>query len=111
MLGLSVTIAAALACQPVAFGEALCPSCPFWIERTDGARFNSPVQKELHAHYLDQAVQIERGDLGEVRNAAALPIPLHGVSAVTGEGRIYVVGGSTIAAAAANSGRLFAFQP
>jgi N-acetylneuraminic acid mutarotase len=50
----------------------------------------------------------ERGVWGD---AAALPIPLHGVPAVTGEGLIYVVGGSTIAAAAANSGRLFAFQP
>lgn len=63
--------AAASHCQLVAFGEALCPGYPFWIERTDGARFNSPVQKELHAHYMDQAVQIERGDLDEVRNAAA----------------------------------------
>ena len=25
----------------------------------DGARFESPVQKEIHAHYLQQAVQIE----------------------------------------------------
>lgn len=41
--------------------------------------------------------------------AAALPIPLHGVPAVTGDGLIYVVGGSTTAAA--NSDRLFAFRP
>ena len=30
-------------CQLVAFGEALLPGYPFWIERTDGARFNSSV--------------------------------------------------------------------
>ncbi|MEE8392035.1 MAG: nitrilase-related carbon-nitrogen hydrolase [Anaerolineae bacterium] len=50
-------------CQLVTFGEALLPGYPFWIERTDGARFNSPVQKEIHAHYLHQAVQIEAGHL------------------------------------------------
>ena len=38
-------------CQLVAFGEAILPGYPFWIERTDGARFNSPMQKEIHAHY------------------------------------------------------------
>ncbi len=62
--------AAAAGCQLVAFGEALLPGYPFWIERTDGARFNSPVQKELHAHYLDQAVQIDAGHLGAVCQAA-----------------------------------------
>ena len=36
----------------VAFGEALLPGYPFWIEHTDGARFNSTIQKEIHAHYL-----------------------------------------------------------
>ena len=50
-------------CQLVVFGEALVPGYPFWVERTDGARFNSPIQKDLHAHYLHQAVQIEAGHL------------------------------------------------
>jgi nitrilase len=50
-------------CGLVAFGEALVPGYPWWIEHTDGARFNSPVQKALHAHYLDQAVDIEAGHL------------------------------------------------
>jgi nitrilase len=50
-------------CQLVVFGEALIPGYPFWLERTDGARFNSPLQKEIHAHYMDQAVQIEAGHL------------------------------------------------
>jgi nitrilase len=30
-------------CRLVAFGEALLPGYPFWIEVPDGARFNSPV--------------------------------------------------------------------
>jgi predicted amidohydrolase len=58
-------------CQLVAFGEALVPGYPFWIERTDGARFNSPVQKEIHSLYMSQAVQIEAGHLQPVSEAAA----------------------------------------
>jgi nitrilase len=58
-------------CHLVAFGEALVPGYPFWIERTDGARFNSPVQKAIYAHYVDQAVQIEAGHLASVCEAAA----------------------------------------
>ncbi len=53
-------------CQLVVFGEALMPGYPFWVELTDGARFNSQTQKEIHAHYLDQAVQIEAGHLDQV---------------------------------------------
>lgn len=55
--------AAGAGCDLVTFGEGLLPGYPFWIERTDGARFNSPVQKELYAHYLANAVQIEAGHL------------------------------------------------
>jgi nitrilase len=58
-----VNKAADQGCALVAFGEALLPGYPFWIELTDGARFNSSIQKEMHAHYLQQAVQIETGDL------------------------------------------------
>jgi nitrilase len=58
-----VSQAAEAGCQLVVFGEALLPGYPFWIERTDGARFDSPVQKDLHAHYMQQAVQIEAGHL------------------------------------------------
>ena len=41
-------------CQLVAFGEALLPGYPFWIERTNGAVFNSPMQKEIHAHCMHE---------------------------------------------------------
>jgi nitrilase len=63
--------AAEKGCQLVAFGEALLPGYPFWIERTDGARFNSPLQKEIHAHYVNQAIQIEAGHLEPLCHAAA----------------------------------------
>ncbi|MFZ0449146.1 MAG: carbon-nitrogen hydrolase family protein [Desulfatiglandaceae bacterium] len=58
-------------CQLVAFGEAVLPGYPFWIERTDGARFNSQVQKDIYAHYMDQAVQIEAGHLERLCRTAA----------------------------------------
>ena len=63
--------AAEASCQLVAFGEALLPGYPFWIERTDGARFNSPVQKDVYAHYVQQAVQIEAGHLESLCQASA----------------------------------------
>ena len=50
----------------VCFGETLLPGYPFWLELTDGARFNSTLQKELFAHYLKEAVSIERGDLKSI---------------------------------------------
>ena len=55
-------------CQLVVFGEALVPGYPFWVERTDGARFESAVQKSLFAHYVEEAVCIEAGELDSVRS-------------------------------------------
>ncbi len=62
--------AARAGAQLVTFGEALLPGYPFWLEHTDGARFESPLQKEFHAHYLDQAVQVEAGHLSTICDAA-----------------------------------------
>jgi nitrilase len=65
-----VCSAAQKGCELVVFGEALLPGYPFWIERTNGARFNSPLQKDIHAHYLQNAVQIEAGDLNHLCETA-----------------------------------------
>lgn len=62
--------AAVLGCDLIAFGEALIPGYPFWIAHTDAARFNSALQKEIYAHYLDQAVQIEAGHLESLQTVA-----------------------------------------
>ena len=62
--------AAGAGCDLVVFGEALVPGYPRWLERSGGAAFDSPVQKALHAEYQSQAVQIERGDLDTVCEAA-----------------------------------------
>lgn len=63
--------AAADNCDLVVFGEAIVPGYPFWVERTDGARFESPLQKELFAYYADQAIDIARGDLNTICKTAA----------------------------------------
>lgn len=54
----------------VCFGEGFLPGYPFWVERTGGAVFESEDQKAWYAHYLDQGVVIERGDLAEVQRLA-----------------------------------------
>ncbi len=64
-------LAADKGCQLVAFGEALLPGYPFWIERTHGAKFNSNIQKDIHAHYMDQAVRIETGHLDSLCKTAS----------------------------------------
>ncbi|MEM8873807.1 MAG: carbon-nitrogen hydrolase family protein [Planctomycetota bacterium] len=57
-------------CDLVAFGEALVPGYPVWLDRTGGAVFDSPPQKQLHAHYMANAIDIDAGDLDDVRAAA-----------------------------------------
>ena len=66
----SIREAAQRGCKLVAFGEGLVPGYPFWLERTDAARFESAVQQDIFAHYLDQGVSIEAaaglGDAGHL---------------------------------------------
>src|SRR5262249_54394317 len=72
--------AAAAGCGLVAFGEAFVPGYPFWVEHTDGARFNSSLQKEIFAEYAAQAVQLEAGHLAPVCAVAAS----HGIAVYLG---------------------------
>ncbi|MEO0512917.1 MAG: carbon-nitrogen hydrolase family protein [Planctomycetota bacterium] len=53
----------------VCFGETFVPGYPFWLSRLDGARFDHPDIKAMHARYLESAVVIERGDLRPVCDA------------------------------------------
>jgi nitrilase len=66
-----VSRAADAGARLVAFGEALVPGYPFWPELTDGARFDSPVQKELFSLYASQAVDIAGGGLAPLCELAA----------------------------------------
>lgn len=53
-------------CELVVFGEALLPGYPFWVSMTDGAQFDSKVQKEIHAHYIKNSIQIEAGEINDI---------------------------------------------
>ncbi len=50
----------------VVFGEALLPGYPFWLALTDGAAWDKKVNKELHAHYTRNSIQIEAGELDSI---------------------------------------------
>ncbi|MDH5456737.1 MAG: carbon-nitrogen hydrolase family protein, partial [Gammaproteobacteria bacterium] len=65
-----ISDAAEKGCDLVVFGEALVPGYPFWVERTNGAVFESALQKEMFAHYVSQGVCIEEGDLEPVCEVA-----------------------------------------
>ncbi len=50
----------------VVFGEGLVPGYPFWLALTGGAEWDTKINKELHAHYVRNAITIERGDLDRI---------------------------------------------
>ena len=54
----------------IVFGEAFLPGYPYWIALTNGAEWNSTVQKEMHAHYARNSIQIEAGDLDSISQLA-----------------------------------------
>jgi nitrilase len=66
----AISDAAAKGAQLVAFGEALVPGYPFWIEYSNVTAFNSAFHKSFHAEYVKQAVCIERGHLDKVCEVA-----------------------------------------
>ena len=62
----TVEQAAAENSELLVFGEAFLPGYPFWLAYTEGAAWDLAVNKELHAHYMRNAVSIEDGDLNEI---------------------------------------------
>ena len=52
--------------QLLVFGEGLLPGYPFWLALTDGAQWDLKINKRLHAHYAQNAVNIEDGDIEEL---------------------------------------------
>ncbi|WP_430909195.1 carbon-nitrogen hydrolase family protein [Maribacter sp. 2-571] len=58
-----VIAAAAEGAELIVFGEALLPGYPFWLAWTEGAKWDLKVNKELHAHYVRNSIQIEAGEL------------------------------------------------
>lgn len=55
----------------IVFGEGLVPGYPWWLSITHSAAWDNQIQKEIHAHYIRNAVQIEAGDLKEIQELAA----------------------------------------
>jgi nitrilase len=51
-------LAASEGCNLLAFPETYLAGYPFWLTRTQGARFNDPEQKACYACYLDAAIEI-----------------------------------------------------
>lgn len=65
-IGTTIQEAAIERAELLIFGEAFLPGYPFWLALTDGAAWNLPVNKELHAHYARNAIQIEADELEAV---------------------------------------------
>ena len=66
----SIIDAAKIGSELVVFGEALVPGYPFWVALTGGAEWNTNVNKELHATYVKNSIQIEAGELDAICNLA-----------------------------------------
>ncbi len=62
----SILEAAKEKCELIVFGEGLVPGYPFWLALTGGAEWDTKVNKELHAHYVRNSVQIEAGDIESI---------------------------------------------
>lgn len=55
--------AAANQAELLVFGESFLPGYPFWLGLTNGAAWDLKVNKEIHAHYVRNSIQIEAGEL------------------------------------------------
>lgn len=66
----SIIEAAEQKTELIVFGEALLPGYPFWLALTNGASWDLKVNKELHAHYTRNAIQIEAGELNSICDLA-----------------------------------------
>ncbi len=53
------------------FGEGLIPGYPFWLALTDGAAWDTKVNKELHAHYVFNSITI--GNLDAICELVKMP--------------------------------------
>ncbi|MBZ0326744.1 MAG: carbon-nitrogen hydrolase family protein [Altibacter sp.] len=61
-----ITKAAKNDAELIVFGEGVLPGYPFWLALTEGAEWDTKINKELHAHYVRNSITIEKGDLNEI---------------------------------------------
>lgn len=57
-------------CELIVFGEGLVPGYPYWLALTGGAEWDTTVNKELHAHYVRNAIMVEAGELKAICDLA-----------------------------------------
>ena len=65
----TIADAAAQGVELLAFPEAFLSGYPFWVSRTDGARFDDPRQKRAYAAYLEAAVELAGPQLARIVEA------------------------------------------
>lgn len=53
----------------IVFGEGFVPGYPFWVSFTNGAEFDSKLQKDMFSIYFQNAVNVDSGDLGSIQKA------------------------------------------
>ncbi|MET0702704.1 MAG: carbon-nitrogen hydrolase family protein [Mycobacterium sp.] len=63
-------LAAAHGCELLVLPETYLSGYPFWLPRTDGARFNDPQQKACYAYYLAAAIAIDGPEVVRLRQLA-----------------------------------------
>ena len=63
--------AASRGAELLVFGEAFWPGYPFWLAYMDGASRELEENKILHAHYMQNSVTPEDGDLDEITRLAS----------------------------------------
>jgi nitrilase len=66
----SILEAAQAGCELIVFGEGLVPGYPWWLSITHASDWDNRVQKEIHAHYARNAVQVENGELKSIQDLA-----------------------------------------
>ena len=57
-------------CELLVFGEAFLPGYPFWLSLTNAAVFDSKIQKEIHAYYIQNSITIELNELKTICDLA-----------------------------------------
>ncbi|MGJ8733319.1 MAG: carbon-nitrogen hydrolase family protein [Cellulophaga sp.] len=62
----TIVAAAEQKTELLVFGEALLPGYPFWLAHTNGASWDLKVNKEIHAHYVRNSIQVEAGELNSI---------------------------------------------
>lgn len=66
----AIAAAGEQAAELIVFGEGLVPGYPWWLSLTHSSAWDDRIQKEIHAHYARNAVQIEKGDLADIQALA-----------------------------------------